>query len=71
MEVNIVLKPQNCISRRNESQGKSLGDSKRFRELGNQAFKLGKDEAALRHYNEAVISAPNDKPELALALANL
>ena len=47
-----------------------MGDSKRYRELGNQAFKLGKDEAALRHYNEAVISAPSDKPELALALAN-
>ena len=38
--------------------------------MGNQAFKLGKDKVALNHYNEAVISAPYDRQELTLALAN-
>ena len=46
---------------RNECGEKSVGDSKRFRELGNKAFKAGKDTAALRHYNEAVVAAPHLK----------
>ena len=49
---------------------KSDGESRRWRELGNQAFRVGKDFAALEHYNEAVIHAPQDKQSFVLALAN-
>lgn len=38
--------------------GKSCHESKRFRELGNAAFKAGADEKALRLYHEAVAFAP-------------
>ena len=38
--------------------GKTDNESKRWRELGNQAFKAGKDRKALQMYNEAVVYAP-------------
>ena len=41
--------------------GKSENESKRWRELGNQAFKVGNDRKALQMYNEAVIYAPQHK----------
>ena len=37
--------------------GKNDNDSKRWRDLGNQAFKAGDDRKALQLYNEAVIYA--------------
>ena len=40
------------------AQTKSANESKRYRELGNQAFKQGKDRKALKFYNEALIHAP-------------
>ena len=41
--------------------GKNDNDSKRWRELGNQAFKAGNDRKALQLYNEAVIYAIQHK----------
>ena len=41
--------------------GKSEAESKRWRELGNQAFKAGNDRKAVQLYNEAVIYAPQPK----------
>lgn len=41
-----------------KARGKSAPDSKRYRELGNQAFKKGKDRKALKLFNEAVVYAP-------------
>ena len=41
--------------------GKTDNESKRWRELGNQAFKAGKDRKALQMYNEAVVYAPQRK----------
>ena len=41
--------------------GKRESESKRWRELGNQAFKAGNDRKALQLYNEAVIYAPQPK----------
>ena len=38
--------------------GKTDNDSKRWRELGNQAFKAGNDRKAVQLYNEAVVYAP-------------
>ena len=46
------------------AKGKSANESKRYRELGNQAFKQGKDRKALKFYNEAVIYAPQATPEM-------
>ena len=43
------------------SGGKSDNESKRWRELGNQAFKAGNDRKALQLYNEAVVYAPQRK----------
>ena len=44
--------------------GKTDNESKRWRELGNQAFKAGKDRKALQMYNEAVVYAPQRKNAL-------
>ena len=41
--------------------GKNDNDSKRWRDLGNQAFKAGNDRKALQLYNEAVIYAIQHK----------
>ena len=41
--------------------GKSENESKRWRELGNQAFKSGNDRKALQLYNEAIVYAPQCK----------
>ena len=41
--------------------GKNDNDSKRWRDLGNQAFKTGNDRKALQLYNEAVIYAVQHK----------
>lgn len=51
---------RNALDIKNEGRphGKSICESKRQRELGNQAFKAGNDEKALRFYNEAMAYAP-------------
>ena len=41
--------------------GKNDNDSKRWRDLGNQAFKTGNDRKALQLYNEAVVYAVQHK----------
>ena len=54
--------------------GKSQGDSKRFRELGNNYFKLGNDLEAIEMFNMAIMKAPvneeNKGRDLSLAIAN-
>ena len=54
--------------------GKSEGDSRRFREQGNNFFKVGKDEEAIEKFNKAVMKGPvneNKKGrDFSLALAN-
>lgn len=44
------------------SSAKSPHEAKRYKELGNEAFKSGKDEQALAHYHEAAAYAPR-RPE--------
>eukprot|EP00092_Neocalanus_flemingeri_P008426 GFUD01009082.1.p1 GENE.GFUD01009082.1~~GFUD01009082.1.p1 ORF type:complete len:676 (+),score=159.68 GFUD01009082.1:46-2073(+) len=54
--------------------GKSEGDTRRFREMGNKLFKVGKDKEAIKMFNKAVTKAPvNDSgvgKDLSLAIAN-
>jgi len=54
--------------------GKSEGDTRRFREMGNKQFKIGKDREAIKMFNKAITRAPvNDAGkgrDLSLAIAN-
>jgi len=57
-----------------QSFGKSEGDTRRFREMGNKLFKVGKDKEAINMFNKAITKAPvNDSgigKDLSLAVAN-
>jgi len=54
--------------------GKSEGDTRRFREMGNKLFKVGKDREAIKMFNKAIIKAPVNEAgvgrDLSLAIAN-
>ena len=54
--------------------GKSEGDSRRFRDLGNNQFKVGKDVEAIEMFNKAILKAPSNEEnkgkDLSLAIAN-
>lgn len=54
--------------------GKSDGDTRRFREMGNKLFKVGKDKEAIKMFNKAITKAPTNESgkgkDLSLAVAN-
>ena len=54
--------------------GKSEGDSRRLRDLGNKQFSAGRDREAIAYFNKALVKAPlNSKgcgKDFSLAAAN-
>ena len=70
--VHTIFKKQNQRLKDGSSEGqKNDRESKRLRELGNNAFKAGRDAKALELYTEAMAYAePKGSSEYALALAN-
>jgi len=65
---------QNFLKDSDQNFGKSDGDTRRFREMGNKLFKVGKDMEAIKMFNKAIVKAPVNEvgkgKDLSLAIAN-
>jgi len=65
---------QNFLRDSEQNFAKSDGDTRRFREMGNKLFKVGKDREAIKMFNKAATKAPVNEAgkgkDLSLAIAN-